>query len=273
MSSRAKGPGLTALAACLAAAAVSPAPASAACSCESMALQVAEESNVFCGQEEGEYLDAPGCANLVNPPDNAGCPEGTFPYRCPLGRFDPQAGEEFLVMGWTFQIVATVTEGSTASECTTGQYVAGSATVNGVEVDSELDTTPAAGPNDLGDGLTVQGVAEPSPVPPLPEPPDRDDPSMGADGYTGASELDYLRLRVLDDSGQIWFIDAPQDEIEALTDQLTQAFQFVTFVKPSDGGESCWCRFTLGLTWTDQAPGGTGIALVGANNDCALQDD
>ncbi|MBP0013800.1 MAG: hypothetical protein J7545_06815 [Roseofilum sp. SBFL] len=99
--------------------------ASAACIVQNMNIQRAGQSNIFCSPDEGDHIDAPGCQSLPNEPGNNGCPADKFAYQCPLGRFNPQASAEDKVMGFTFQTIINLNPGSTASQCTTGQYVAG----------------------------------------------------------------------------------------------------------------------------------------------------
>jgi hypothetical protein len=232
------------------------------CGCEDMTVLVPiinppPRSSVYCA---AAVPAQPGCAQVGNPPPPDNCPGNQVPYKCPLGRIAPAAGQRQL--GWGFEVVAKLSaRTNNTKSCTQGQYARGSWTKDGKpKPNPPAKGAPPAGQVTLPDGaagapgFTFTGVGAPNPFPPF------GGPNYGGDRYTNPS--DYKRHKPL---GFRW-LDMPQVPVGA--NATTDDREYIVFVLGNLG--TCWCRFSIRQTWTAAGGvGGPGLALIDSHN-CRL---
>jgi hypothetical protein len=240
--------------------------AEAACSCSQMILRRGStagsvQSGVYCS--DAGVPD--GCAATGAAGTN-GCPEEATPYRCPLGPIEP-AGNAAGNFGWAFEIVATLTEGSSIEQCPEGQGNSATLSKNDVvQVNPMIfDNEPPGGNYDFASALQVRLVS--GQVVPKYGATVQDRLELGSDDYVEPSIV-----KVHDPGTRtIRWVDTPLVSVSA-DEAWTERSQFLSFVKGSSAeAPQCWCLFTIDHSWDSGVQGEASVTLDRSHN-CAIGD-
>lgn len=246
----------------------------AGCGCESMTVRskAGDSTGVYCFNQRQQQENVV-CNPVTGEKEvqEASCPDKTAPFTCPLRGVPPgvtrPVGIGQLVerdLGFEFEVVAKLTKGSAPAACREGQYVRSTSFTDG---------------NQNLPGAVNLGVPQPpSGVQSLPFDeegrksftffvqegrlglPDYKDPKTsisriyGLDNYaakTGRLDPASKRYR----ANRITWRDRPG--IQDLRAQRKGRYQgdFISFVRGGSSRETCWCQFTLDVSYEPPAAG------------------
>ena len=214
------------------------------CGCKEMVVRVTPAggpTGFYCAGLGLLPIDPPGSVQL--PIGWPFCPLGTRLTRYPTGPYVSPLGGGALFLGWSFEVVATLTKNTNAPDaCPEGQYAAGTRTLNGV-----VQPGPAPPP-----APPAGFVLNPFPLFALPGayPPFGSSlflpffgvtPVYAPDDYTVARDFKVKTARTIR-----WY-DTPGMAIPAPPPpQMAMKFdEFVPFVTGTAGQPSCHCRLRL----------------------------
>ena len=250
-------------------------PPAQSCGCKSMVVRATrgQSASHYCANPAmGAKLASSGCTKLpVNaPPGTPGpllCLPGLRGYRCPVGPVVPNfaATPKVTSFSSSFEVAATLVEGSTPEICNEGQYARADTTFEGAKL---LQTPPStepsgqtlpAGTSSGGTPLNINLVpaGKDQPVPGNPQ------GLWGPDDYTAPRTLKVHEPQIIR-----WW-DAPG--AHGLSRQPSSAFlghEFVSFVSGTTG--TCWCKFRVTHALRNGAAVGPGAVMQDGLN-CTVQ--
>ena len=222
------------------------------CGCASMTIRrtANQNSDVYC-MTPAKLRTLPGCQAVpaAQIPAGEGCPAGKTAANCrlnvhqALGANRPRQNlTRFL--GFGFEVVSTLNQGSAADECEEGQFTQADIELTQLAIrNGPIGAQPAPNtrhtftkPNPPGGNEVVETVRAGLPVPPY------QSNFWGSDDYDDESDFKrHLGLTVR------WF-DAPgNNHAGPLLHPSVHKFRFFTFVKGSTG--ECWCKFRFEHGW------------------------
>ncbi|MCY1014541.1 hypothetical protein [Pyxidicoccus sp. MSG2] len=245
-----------------------PATASAACGCSNMRLVHAGATGTMCSNAALNFL-ATECA--VAPGASKGCAT-TWAYECNLGVNSKKYANVKPYQRTGFQPVATLTAGSTVSQCSTGQLLQLTITGNG-----SVEANPAINPTSLAGTQTVGGRrlyidnsgAHPFPQVGATQPSAGGDPKFGGDNYSNYTSGDVLFNYNAATRQLSWWDNTDQSK-DAQGEVATWKYKFVSFVQGTAGQTSCACAFDIAVNWpaNNNAPVTTWTYQAGGSQNC-----
>ncbi len=226
-------------------------PTFAACGVAQLEIDTQGMSDTFCTRTAGNVI--PGCQPPPTPPAFE-CPGNSFAIQCPLGAFVPDEGLDF--MGLAFEVRATLTAGSTPTDCAQGQLVQSTTTLDGSlqQPNPASQPAPVALPAGLQAVIDVAIVTAPTPIPQIGEGNPGGQQVYGADNFVAPLNEGGVGPNLL------YWIDAPSIGVDGNA-LIVEQNRFLSFVAGSTGtpDDSQWCGFVVQRTFG------------GGSNDTAVQ--
>lgn len=251
----------------------------ATCGCESMTVRSipGDFTGIYC-LAPGQPLMPSHCTRVTDPKlvQQANCQGGKMPIRCPLNVSAPSLptpvpGVLQLVkpeLSFGFEVVAKLTQGSTASACTEGQYVRSSSFANDVKdlpgrVNLALPQPPSGVqslPLDEAGRKSFTFFVQEGRlgIPEYKDPKTAISRIYGLDNYAGddsASKRDRANAITWRDlPGVNLYRNPPNGGGKVLMKGRYQA-DFIAFVRGGTRKETCWCQFTVDVSYQPPQPG------------------
>ena len=235
--------GFPMLTAFLAAAAFSflPLPADADCSCSGMALKTSGTTGTVCSNSN---LNLPECTKSSG--SSKGC-STTYAYSCPLGVNDAHYSDTEPYQRTGFQPVATLANGSTASQCKTGQVLQETILSNGsVALNPTINPTSLSGVQTLGTQTVYIDNSASNEFPQVGAT-SGNNPKFGGDDYRQADANNVLMS--VTSSAITWWDNTDQTK-DSQAEAAKWTYKFISYVIGSGtSATSCQCSFTIQVNW------------------------
>jgi hypothetical protein len=222
-----------------------PVAVQAACGCTQMTLKRAGTTGVLCSNANLNFL-ATECTK--SPGASKGCTT-TYAYDCQLGVNSKKYTNVKPYQKTGFLSAATMTAGSTVTQCETGQLLQET-------IMSSLPVTqPKINPTSITGAQTIAGkpiFVDNDPMNPFPQ---IGATSGTAQKYGGDDYANYMATDVLfayntsvTPNTLSWW-DNPDQSKDAQSEKAEWQFRFISFVMGSAGQPSCACAFDIRVNW------------------------
>jgi hypothetical protein len=215
-------------------------PADASCSCSGMTVKTSGTTGTMCSNRN---LTLPECTKSSG--SSKGC-STTYAYDCPLGVNDKDYGAIEPSQKTGFQPVATLTGGSTTSQCTTGQVLQETImSGSSVEPNPKINPTSLSGVQTLGT-QTVYIDNNASNQFPQVGATSGGNQKFGGDDYL---QTDTDVLMSVTSTAISWWDNTDQTK-DSQAEAATWRYRFISYVIGSgSSATSCQCSFEIKVDW------------------------
>ena len=223
-------------------------PALAACGCTNMTVTWGGLANICSNNNVPDVINANECTRTLGGPGTA-CPNNTYVYNCSTGVNSQNWMAPAPYQKTGFRITTTYAPNSTYTDCTPGQILQLTITSNGGQAQNPpINPTSLTGNQTFGNpafNVRINNNASQS----FP----RVDQQYGTTGrqYYGGDNYIGTATDVVSsqsNTGSQWWDNTDQSK-DAQNENATWAYRFISFVRGSDGQQSCSCAKDITVNW------------------------
>jgi hypothetical protein len=235
------------------------------CGCDAMTLKHAGTTGIMCSNEDLNFLKTE-CAKYTG--SSKGC-STTYAYDCNLGVNSQKYGNVKPYQKTGFESVATLSSGSTVSDCKTGQILQETIKSGGnLEPNPNINPTSVNGTVVIGGNTVDVDNSGANPFPQIGATDLSGNPKYGGDNYADYTAHDVLfsyAPPVLS-----WWDNTDQSK-DSQSEAATWHYKFISFVNGSGSSKpSCACAFDITVDWksNNNNPATTYTYDAGHSHNC-----